>query len=188
MRDDLEENDVDVEEEDAVSGAWDPDFHWFTDHLAVGGSFPIECATELVEAHGIRAVVDLRAENCDDERVLRAAGVDFLHLPTADMDSANPDHLEIGVSFVAERLRRGEKVLIHCEHGVGRSALLALCVLVDQGFDPLAALTHAKERREAVSPSYAQYAGWARWLAARGIEPPDYHSFGCIAYRHLAGR
>jgi hypothetical protein len=64
--------------------------------------------------------------------------------------------------------------------------LLALCVLVDQGYAPLDALVHAKDRRGVVSPSRAQYDGWAAWLASRGIAPPDYHTFGCIAYRHLA--
>ena len=48
------------------------------------------------------------------------------------------------------------------------------------------ALRHAKDRREVVSLSRSQYEGWCAWLESRGIEPPDYHSFGCIAYRHLA--
>jgi protein-tyrosine phosphatase len=78
-------------------------------------------------------------------------------------------------------------VLIHCQHGIGRSALLSLCVLVDQGMEPLNALRLAKDARELISPSLSQYQGWAEWLASRGIAAPDYHSFGCIAYRHLAG-
>ena len=44
----------------------------------------------------------------------------------------------------------------------------------------------AKDARELVSPSYAQYQGWAEWLRSRGKTAPDYHTFGCIAYRHLA--
>jgi len=59
-------------------------------------------------------------------------------------------------------------------------------VLVDQGWAPLDALTLAKDRRAQVSPSRSQYEGWAAWLRARGVDAPDYHSFGCIAYRHLA--
>jgi protein-tyrosine phosphatase len=94
--------------------------------------------------------------------------------------------LDLGVRFARERMERGTKVLIHCQHGIGRSALLALCVLVDQGFEPLEALKLAKDRRDRVSPSRSQYQGWADWLRSRGIDSPDYHSFGCIAYRHLA--
>jgi protein-tyrosine phosphatase len=186
---DEEEDHVEVEEEDAhVSGEWNPDLHWVTEHLAVGSCFPIERADDLRRLHRIQAVVDLREEDCDDEALLRAAGIELLHLPTPDLEAASHDDLERGVAFVRERIRRGDKVLIHCQHGIGRSALLALCVLVDHGWEPLDALTHVKDRRAVVSPSHSQFQGWVRWLNARGIEAPDYHSFGCIAYRHLAGR
>jgi hypothetical protein len=59
-------------------------------------------------------------------------------------------------------------------------------VLVDRGWQPLDALMHAKDRREIVSPSRSQYEGWAAWLRSRGLHAPDYHTFSCIAYRHLA--
>jgi hypothetical protein len=167
-------------------GAWRPDFHWLTGDLAVGGCFPIERADALAAEHGIGAVIDLRAEDCDDDARLRQAGIDFLHLPTPDLQPASAAMLEEGVRFAREQIGRGRKVLIHCQHGIGRSALLSLCVLVDQGREPLDALRLAKDSRELISPSLSQYQGWAEWLALRGIAAPDYHSFGCIAYRHLA--
>ena len=154
----------------------------------MGGHFPNDRAAELAAIHGIRAVVDLREEDCDDATALRAAGIELLHLPTPDMKPARHEQLEAGVAFVRDQLVRGGRVLIHCQHGIGRSALLALCVLVDQGWEPLTALEHAKNRREIVSPSRTQFEGWGAWLRSRGIPPPDYHSFGCIAYRHLAKR
>ena len=169
-----------------MTEAWHPDFHWLTDELAVGGCFPAASGRLLADDHRIGAVVDLRAEHCDDEAALRAAGIDFLHLPTPDLEPATYEHLERGVAFVREHFEAGDRVLIHCQHGIGRSALLALCVLVDQGWPPLDALVHAKDRRECVSPSRSQYDGWAAWLAARALPVPDYHTFGCIAYRHLA--
>jgi protein-tyrosine phosphatase len=92
----------------------------------------------------------------------------------------------VGVAYVRAKVAEGGRVLIHCQHGIGRSALLALCVLVDQGHEPLAALKLAKDKRELVSPSQSQYEGWAEWLRRNGHPVPDYHSFGCIAYRHLA--
>jgi hypothetical protein len=158
-------------------------FDWLTDQLAVGGCVASDVAARLACDHGITAVVDLRAEDCDDEGLLRAGGIWLLHLPTPDLEPASLDHLEIGVEFVRDRLAAGEKVLIHCQHGIGRSALLALCVMVDQGWAPLDALSHAKDRRAAISPSRAQFDGWHSWLQSRGLEAPDYHSFGCIAYR-----
>jgi len=161
-------------------------FNWLTDDIAVGGCFPIERAAELGREHGVGAVVDLRAEDCDDPAQLAAAGLAFLHLPTPDMEPASVAMLEAGVDFARERLARGEKVLIHCQHGIGRSALLALCVMVDQGWAPLEALSQAKDRRAVISPSPSQFRGWVRWLEQRGVAAPDFHTFGCIAYRHLA--
>ena len=179
------------DEEDRASDVipeWAPDFHWLTQQIAVGACFPIEQAAQLAREHGVSAVVDLREEDCDDEARLRAAGIELLHLPTPDLEPATAEMLDRGVAFVVERVRRGEKVLIHCQHGIGRSALLALCVLVEQGWNPLDALAHAKDIREVISPSRSQYDGWAGWLGARGMTAPDYHTFGCVAYRHLARR
>jgi hypothetical protein len=165
---------------------WRPNFDWITPALAVGGAFPCERTAELVRDHGFGALVDLREEACDDEVALAGFGVAFLHLPTEDLHPPTLESLERGVTFAEEHLARGLKVLIHCEHGIGRSAVLALCVLSRHGYEPLAALQLAKDRRWRVSPSPTQYEGWARWLRREGHEPPDFDTFGRIAYRHLA--
>lgn len=167
---------------------WVPDISWLAERLAVGGCFPMHAAAALASAHGIGAVVDLREEDCDDEEVLAAAGIVFLHLPATDLHAAPIDMLDRGVAFVRGQMARGTNVLVHCQHGIGRSALLALCVMVDSGLEPLAALEQAKAGRVQVSPSEAQYRGWAEWLQRHNHPVPDYHSFGCIAYRHLAQR
>ena len=159
---------------------------WITPRLAVGGSFPAADAERLARGFEVSVVVDLRAEACDDEAVLKRHGLTLLHLPTEDHCAVSPQMLAEGVAFVTERLARGEKVLVHCEHGIGRSALLALCVLVAQGLSPEGALRLAKDRRERVSPSPAQYEAWAAWLREQELEPPDFDAFAAVAYRHLA--
>lgn len=164
---------------------WTPNLDWITPELAVGGSFPTEKAEHLAREMGVGAVVDLRAEACDDEAALVEHGMAFLHLPTIDHDAVSPAMLADGVAFAGAQLDAGRRVLIHCEHGIGRSALLALCVLVDRGAAPLDALELAKSRRALVSPSPRQYEAWQSWLQARGLEPPGFDAFAEIAYRHL---
>jgi protein-tyrosine phosphatase len=159
---------------------------WITPALAVGGRFAATHVETLARAHRVGAVIDLRAEDRDDEEVLARHGVAFVSLPTADHDAISPPMLSAGVAFAAEHLDAGRRVLVHCEHGIGRSALLALCVLVERGAAPLDALALAKDRRAVVSPSPAQYEAWARWLRARGDEPPSFDAFAAIAYRHLS--
>lgn len=159
---------------------------WITPHLAVGGGFPESAAERLAREHGVRAIVDLRAEACDDEAVLQRHGMTLLHLPTEDHVAVSPPMLDEGVAFAAKHMARGERVLVHCQEGVGRSALLALCVLVDQGLPPVDALKTAKDARWQVSPNPAQYEAWAEWLSRRSLSAPDFETFAFIAYRHLA--
>jgi protein-tyrosine phosphatase len=158
---------------------------WLTEWLAVGGRYPSELTEWLAREQGVRAVVDLRDEACDDATELDRQGIDLLHLPTEDRCGVSLAMLDEGVAFVASHRARGQRVLIHCEHGIGRSATLALCVLVDAGLAPLAALELAKSRRSLVSPSPAQYEAWAAWLRARGVDAPEFEAFAAIAYRHL---
>ena len=178
----------------ATEGAetWRPNLSWITDRLAVGGSFPGPRAADLAHRHRIRAIVDLRVEACDDAQEIERHGMAFLHLPTEDHCAVTAPMLDEGVAFANRHMDRGERVLVHCEHGIGRSATLALSVLVSRGYAPLEALELAKTRRALVSPSPAQYEAWAAWLAAWKARAaaswniPDFDAFKAIAYRHLA--
>ncbi|MBA3541418.1 MAG: dual specificity protein phosphatase family protein [Deltaproteobacteria bacterium] len=160
-----------------------------TGTLALGGRIPCERIHEL-PLLGITAVVDLRGETCDDEAMLARHGLEFLHLPTRDLGPVSPAMLREGVAFVGAALAERRRVLVHCEHGIGRSALLALCVLVDRGHAPLAALELAKTRRGVVSPSPEQYEAWVAWMRdhVRPHPIPTFEQFAAIAYRHLGAR
>jgi len=164
---------------------------WITPRLMVGGRFPMESAAHLAESLGVRHVVDVRLEACDDEAVLRRNGITLLHLPTVDRCAISQPMLREGVRWVVEELESGHKVLIHCEHGIGRSALLALCVLVDRGMAPLEALALAKRQRGKVSPSPEQLSAFTmfceHWKQQHGVAwaIPSFEQMAEIAYSHL---
>jgi len=155
-------------------------FDWISDRLAVGGSFPMEAAEHLAKREGIGAVVDLRIEFRDDEAVLRRHGLEFLHLPTEDCCAIAQRMIDDGVEWVWARLDGGTRVLIHCQNGIGRSAQLALCVLVAGGLPPLDAMNRLKIARPVVSPGAEQleaFRTWVgRWRQATGarIEVPSF--------------
>lgn len=147
--------------------------------LLVGG------AIEPLANLPLWGVVDLREEACDDAHALGKAGLAFLALPTPDHHAPTQPMLDAGVAFVRAGRSAGGRVLIHCQHGIGRSVLLALCALVEAGVSPDKAMRHVKDRREAASPSLAQYRAWAAWLARRGLAAPHFDDFAAVAYRHL---
>jgi hypothetical protein len=108
------------------------------------------------------------------------------------MRAIRRDMIDDGVEWVTQRLAQGHKVYIHCEHGVGRSALLALCCMVALGHPPLEALTLAKRQRWQVAPSAAQlrtFMAWAEdWRARHEVawQVPELKALTAVAYSHLS--
>jgi protein-tyrosine phosphatase len=169
---------------------WVLDLSWITENLAIGGSIPPTQIQALARDHRVAAVVDLRGEACDDTQLLSKHQIDFLHLPTIDLAAVSLANLHRGIAFVTAHLGARRRVLVHCAYGIGRSAVLVLCVLVAHGHAPIDALALTKARRRCVSPSPAQYEAWAAWLATRPAEHraawsiPTFDEFKAIAYRH----
>lgn len=166
-------------------------FDWIDEWLAVGGRFPMEAAEQLARRERIGAVVDLRVESRDDEATLRVHGLQFLHLPTEDCCAIAPRMIDDGVEWVRARLDGGTRVLIHCEHGIGRSALLALCTLVAGGTGPLDAMQRLKTARPVVSPAPEQLESFRTWVGryrqrtGAPIEVPTLDALARVAYAHL---
>lgn len=152
-------------------------FNWITPQLAMGGKFPTEAAEHLAKDLGITHIVDVRVEERDDEHTLREHGITLLHLPTQDAYAVSQTMLDDGVSWINEQLAHDAKVYIHCQYGIGRSALLLCCVLVSMGYTPSAALHLAKQGRAQVAPNQEQLDAlieWAhRWREKQGEQGPS---------------
>jgi hypothetical protein len=146
------------------------DVSWVLPPLAISGHRAVRAGALLACEFRIRRVVDLRAEACDDAARLATCGIALLHLPTPVRRPVSQHDLSLGVAWVREALARDERVLVHGEHGIGRSALLACCVLVSLGHSPLEALRLVKAARPGVAPSPDQLHALLRWAEAhRGV-------------------
>jgi dual specificity protein phosphatase-like protein len=170
------------------------DVSWLLPNLALGGRFATEAIAHLVHGLGICSIVDLRSEDKDDEHLLRQHAVELLHLPTLDGSAVGTDMLHRGVAWVNQRLDRGGKVFVHCEHGIGRSALLACCVLVSRGRTPRVAIERVKAARARVAPSPEQLRALLEWTSdwcqrqRRPCPPDTLAELTAVAYRHLNRR
>ena len=123
-----------------------PDLSWITPTLSISGTIKTAHYSSLAKL-GISAVVDLRDEGKDDQRLLDLVGIDLLHLPTQDRGFPSELQLETGLMWISKHLEQGNKVLIHCKNGIGRSFIMAACVLVFQGDGLEASLRLIKHRR-----------------------------------------
>lgn len=130
---------------------------WVNGHLAVGGRIRPEDVKALRRI-GVTHVVDTRSEYCDDEQMLAQEGLKLLHLPTPDTYPLTVEQLQQGASWAHNQMQDGGRVLIHCEHGVGRSVLLTCAVLVHGGMHAHDALMLVQQRRWQAAPNHRQIA------------------------------
>jgi protein tyrosine phosphatase (PTP) superfamily phosphohydrolase (DUF442 family) len=128
---------------------------WITPQLAVGGRVRPEDIGRLARS-GVTRVVDTRSEYQDDEAALGAEGIHLLYLPTPDTQPLSLEDLRRGAEWVNEQLADGQRVLIHCEHGVGRSVLLAAAALVAGGMSAHDAVALVQRRRWQAAPNHRQ--------------------------------
>lgn len=130
---------------------------WVNDHLAVGGRVHPEDIKAL-SLVGVTHVIDTRSEYCDDEQALRAEGIELLYLPAPDTYPLTVEQLRQGAEWAQQRMRNGGRVLIHCEHGVGRSVLLTCAVLVYGGMHAHDAVQLVQQKRWQAAPNHRQVA------------------------------
>ncbi len=128
---------------------------WITTHLAVGGRIHSEDIKALAAA-GVTHVVDTRSEHCDDAEALAKEHIELLHLPTDDTRPLTIEQMLQGAQWVQERMKQGGRVLIHCEHGVGRSVQLTSAVLIYNGMHAQDALQLVQQKRWQAAPNHRQ--------------------------------
>jgi protein tyrosine phosphatase (PTP) superfamily phosphohydrolase (DUF442 family) len=128
---------------------------WITPHLAVGGRVLPADIPRLART-GITRVVDTRSEHKDDAEALARDGIELLYLPTPDTHPLTVVQLEEGSQWINQQIASGERVLIHCEHGVGRSVLLTAAALVAGGMSAHDAIDLVQNKRWQAAPNHRQ--------------------------------
>ncbi|MPZ47973.1 MAG: hypothetical protein GEU75_01430 [Dehalococcoidia bacterium] len=106
---------------------------WLTDDISICGA-PYASGWQRLARQGITAVLEVRNEAEDDKLALRGFGIHYLHFSLAKGEVPMIGELEQVVEWVLDELDVGEKVLIHCDDGRQRSALIAKATLVALGF------------------------------------------------------
>lgn len=111
-------------------------------HSMPGRYEAIENVWSQVKNEAVTAIVclaekdELREKSFEYAHALEAGAVPCLVLPFEIPDRGAPEDRDGFWALardVAKRLQLGETVLIHCAGGVGRTAMLAVCVLLALG-------------------------------------------------------
>ncbi|QPH52274.1 protein-tyrosine phosphatase family protein [Pontivivens ytuae] len=101
-----------------------PSAEWLMEDMAHFRSLGIGTIVSMLEVDEM-AELSLR----DEPRCCCDAGMEFLHFPILDFGLPDRAGFRDLIEAVVERLEAGQSVAVHCRAGIGRSGMLACCVL-----------------------------------------------------------
>jgi protein-tyrosine phosphatase len=93
----------------------------------------------------------------DEAGEVRTQGMEFTSFPIPDRQIPGSE-AKLGevLEKVARTLSAGKNVLVHCRQGIGRSGLVAACLLVKKGMSPGAAIDSVSAARGMSIPETAE--------------------------------
>jgi protein-tyrosine phosphatase len=135
---------------------------WLDDEMSAWRRAGIDSVFSLLTADEEQDL-DLKREG----KAARAEGMKFSSLPIPDRQVPTSDS---EVSATLDQLDRdlaaGKNVVIHCRQGVGRTGLMAACLLVSKGLSPGAAVDAISAVRGVSVPETAEQRQWIDHFAA----------------------
>jgi protein-tyrosine phosphatase len=120
------------------------------------GSYPSRRQAHRLAAEGINCAVDLRAE-----RELQSPWPDDVivyGIPMEDHGSPTVEELREAATAVADLVRQGHEVLVHCRAGLERGPTVVCAVLVLQGWSLSQAYARVMQCRPGAAPTEGQLA------------------------------
>jgi protein-tyrosine phosphatase len=153
-----------------------PELHWikgpWPGKLAIAarprGNDWLDDEVEAWKSTGIDTVVSFLTPDEEKELGLereaeawRARALDFLAFPIEDRSvPSDPGEVAALIRELEKRLARGRAVALHCRQGLGRSALVASCLLVSAGLEPDAAFKRVGQARGCAVPETTAQREW----------------------------
>ena len=136
---------------DGVSGHWQRDLDVDLAAIAAWGASLI---LNLVEDH------EMRALGVADTARRLPAGIAYLRLPIRDAglpDEAWEREWALTSPGLHARLQAGERLVVHCKGGLGRTGLVAARLLVERGTPPAEAVAMVRAARPGAIETVEQY-------------------------------
>ena len=134
---------------------------WLRDEISDWATENINVVVSLLEPEEV-----LELELGTEGDLCRERGIEFVSFPIPDrgVPASVPKTAELA-RRLATRMAEGRSVAIHCRAGIGRSALIAACVLVCAGIDAGTVLDRVTAARRLKVPDTDDQIAWLHHFA-----------------------
>ena len=100
--------------------------------------------------------------------VAKTHGITFISFPIPDMQvPSSSEAVSHVVDTITSELSSGRNVFIHCRQGIGRTGLIAACLLLKSGWTPQKAMEHLSAARGLPVPETEEQRRWIHHYASR---------------------
>jgi hypothetical protein len=157
--------------------------YWITGsgplHLAImprprGGEL-LQADLRALQAESVDILVSLltpgeivSCELTQEPDLCRNHGIDYRSFPIADHSVPTSDTSVLDFASKLElEFKAGKAIVLHCYAGIGRSSLMAACILVIHGKSAIAAFNQIREIRGCHVPETAAQFAWVESFALR---------------------
>jgi protein-tyrosine phosphatase len=131
---------------------------WLQDEITSWRKSGVATVVSLLEEHEERDL-DLTAERSEAEK----QGMKFISFPIVDRDvPVSQSKFGKMLETLHRELAAGQSVALHCRQGIGRTGLVAACLLVGDGLSPQEAMDRLTAARGVEVPETEQQ---RRWIA-----------------------
>jgi len=97
----------------------------------------------------------------NEASVVKARGMNFMQLPIPDREVPGSEtEVSAALEKLNAKLSSGRNVIVHCRQGVGRSGLVAVCLLVTNGLDVKTAVKSISAARGVPVPETKEQRQW----------------------------
>lgn len=136
---------------------------WLRDEIESWRKVGVEGVVSLLEASEVREL-----ELGDEKSCCEASGIGYVSFPIRDRGV--PTSIPITRALIdglVAKLETGSSIAIHCRAGIGRSSLIAACVLQRLGVKPVEAFERISRARGIRVPDTAEQREWVSTFAQK---------------------
>ena len=136
---------------------------WLEDEIRSYKNFGVNVIVSLLESDEI---IELELEK--ERKFCQEYEIEFLSFPIRDYQT--PESFEDTLDFVKKLndfILKGKKIAIHCRQGIGRSSLIAACLLLLQGVDLIQVFELISVKRNRKIPDTQEQIDWVKQFAQK---------------------